>query len=152
MKGFVYLIFVLICSIGCMNKEDWESDVLDIEMAVQRAQEACGQSSTAWLSEMLQKAEEDRLFKAHNGSFIGFVSMVKHQNHTVFYTNFMSKVGGGLMFFLMDCQGNQFDASAIVEADPAFFPNEARKKGNIIYSNISLELFDQSKRQLFFSS
>ena len=48
MKGFIYFLFVLMCSIGCMNKEDWESDVLDIEMAVQRAQEACEQSSTAW--------------------------------------------------------------------------------------------------------
>ena len=82
---------------------------------------------------MLQKAEEDRLFKAHNGSFIGFVSMVKHQNHTVFYTNFMNKVGGGLMFFLMDCQGNQFDASAIVEADPAFSQMKPVKRKHHIF-------------------
>jgi len=51
-----------------------------------------------------------------------------NQGSLLFYTNFMSKVGGGLMFFLMDWQGNQFDASSIVVADPAFFPTEAQKK------------------------
>ncbi len=142
MKGFIYFLFVLVCSFGCMNKEDLNSNVLNIEMAVQRAQKACGQSSAAWLSEMLQKVEEDRLTKAHNGSFIGFVSMVKHQNHTVFYTNFMNKVGGGMMFYLMDCNGDPFDGSAAVTTDPGFFQLEAHKKENIIYSNIPLELFD----------
>lgn len=142
MKGFIYFLFVLICSIGCMNKEDWESNVLDIEMAVQRTQEACGQSSTAWIIELLHKAEEDRLSMAHNGSFIGFVSLVTYQNYTVFYTNFMNKVGGGTMYYLMDCNGDPFDGSTIVEADPAYFPNEALKKENILYSNIPLELFD----------
>lgn len=142
MKKIIHLLVVLIFCVGCISKEDWKSDVLDIDKALQRAQDACDKTSMTWLYDMLLKAEEDRLSMAHNGSYIGFISVVIHQNNTVFYTNFMSKVGGGLMFFLMDCQGNQFDASSIVEADPAFFPKEAHKKENIIYSNIPLELFD----------
>lgn len=142
MKKIIYFLITLLIGVGCISKEDWEKDVLDVDKALQRAQDSCGQASMDWFSEMLRKAEEDRLTKAHKGSYIGFVSLVKYENSSVFYTNFMSKVGGGLMFYLMDCQGNQFDASSIVAEDMAFFSKEAYKKKNIIYSNVPLEFFD----------
>lgn len=130
------------CWVGCINKEDGISETHDIEKAILKAQNACGQASMPWLYELLAKAEEDRLSMAHNGSYIGFVSLVTYQNKRVFYTNFMSMVGGGRMFHLFDCQGNQFDASSTVTADPAYFPNEAQKKENIIYSSAPLDFFD----------
>ncbi len=128
------------CGVGCISKEDGVSEIHDIESAMLKAQNACGQTSMPWLYDLLQKGEEDRLSMAHNGSYIGFVSLVTYQNKSVFYTNFMNLVGGGRMFHLMDCQGNQFDAS--VAADPAFFQKEAHKKENIIYSSAPLEFFD----------
>ncbi|GAB2767703.1 hypothetical protein GCM10027275_07680 [Rhabdobacter roseus] len=125
------LLLIVLVAIGCKNER---VDLQDTPHALARARKACGQNALPWLEDLLTKAEADRTSQAHQGQYIGTVSLIKYQGTPLFYTNF-GLGSGGIAYYLFDCQGKPF---FITGEDGAKVLGQATKKENILYSTLDL--------------
>lgn len=142
MKGFFVLVMALALVFGCQKADGNkpEMELHDIELAFQTALSgnACGGgASLSWFYDLLTKAEEDRVSMAHNGQYIGIISMIRYEGNTLFYTDF-GLGSGGVLFYLFDCEGDIVIPSMLNKDDPFYFFREGEKKHNIIYSTLPL--------------
>jgi hypothetical protein len=71
--------------LGCNNDDQlYNDDLQNIDTAIKIAETICEEVSIAWFSDLLSKAEEDRLHMTHKGNYLGFVSIIKYQNRDIF--------------------------------------------------------------------
>lgn len=137
MKNLIYLciLFVFSCSEEFTLDENklLNEDLQNIENSLQAALEVCNKKTMPWLWEMLQKAEDDRLYKKHNGQFMGYISMVQYEGNIYIYTSF--PMGSGAIFaYIFDCNGTlQQD---LLEENLSFFYTNSRNRNLMIYSTI----------------
>ena len=94
--------------------------------ALSIAGEACGDGKMEWLEEYLTKAEEDRILKAHNGHYLGWVSLTTYKEQPIFR---MVKGFSSLYFQACDCSGNPVLLSEEDYENPP-------KRGKVIYSSL----------------
>jgi len=136
MKSVFVLFISSILVFGCQKagKNEPEEELQDIERAFQAAldESSCGRASLSWLRDLLVKAEEDRLSMAYNGHYVGVISMIRYRGNTLFYTDF-ALGSGGIAYYLFDCDGENI---VITGEGAGEIPNEAKKRGNIIYSSL----------------
>jgi hypothetical protein len=132
MKMYLYTSVFLLAMCNCTSdSETINTADHDIQSAHSKAKRLCNQNSMVWLSDMLNKAEEDRLNLIHKGNYIGTVSLIRYKDQPVVYTDF-AMGSGGIAFYLFDCNGNPVSC----EGDDAIgnIPNLAKE--NIIYSSL----------------
>ncbi len=134
------LIFLSFFFSGCSGEDlvldsglPLNEDVQDIEKAHRAAKKACGGSSLPWLWDILQKAEEDRLFHSHFGNYTGWISIVPYQKRNYFYVRF-AMGSGGLYAYLFDCDG--VGQRELFGQEFLHFSQNAEKRNFMIYSTI----------------
>jgi hypothetical protein len=129
------LILYLLCMIGCTNDGDpsQNDELQNIDKALEIGMMVCKKNVLPWLSELLEKAEEDRLTKKHMGQYMGFVSVVSYKNQSYFYVTFPMG-SGGIFAYLFDCEGKQV-SSLLTEASEYFY-EAAHKRNAMIYSTV----------------
>lgn len=136
---YICLLFVFGCTDDFSLDENklLNEDLHNIENSLQVALQVCNKKTMPWLSEMLQKAEEDRIYKKHNGQFIGRISVVQYKGNIYFLTTF-SMGSGGFFFYLFDCNGIQ--QQSLLESDElvVFFYTNSLKRNLIIYSTTNI--------------
>lgn len=126
----VYLLIPIILILVCCNPE---SDIngrntRDIQAAIRKAKDTCKTDSMSWFEDFLQKAEEDRTNMAHNGQYIGMISVVQLQGESYFYTTF-GLGSGGVAYYLINCNGD------FVLESQGTLPNREVLLRNAIYTS-----------------
>jgi hypothetical protein len=135
MKHTRCTLFLILLALGCQKEKiEIDNDLHDIEKSIAIARRACGVTALPWLSDMLTKAEEDRISKTHQGQYVGIISILKYQNTALFYTNF-GLGSGGIAYYLFDCTGDRVYPTT---ADEGNIPAEASQRKNVIYSTIDI--------------
>jgi hypothetical protein len=135
MKMSLYFCIYLIAIFGCSPhaKINEQGNPHDIENALRRSQVLCRQNTMVWFSDMLRKAEEDRISNTHKGNYIGIISIIYYKSQPVIYTDF-ALGSGGVAFYLFDCNGNPVSC----QADEATkLPGVANERKNIIYASLN---------------
>lgn len=135
MKIALYITIFLLAIISCKNDKETvdPASLQDVQIALSRAQSVCNQNSMVWLSEMLRKAEEDRVGMTHKGNYIGIISLINYRGQPAIYTNF-GLGSGGVAYYLFDCNGNSICCESGSEAFK--LPDLATNKKNIIYTSL----------------
>lgn len=100
------LITAILFLVCCIPEDDISKrNIRDIQAAIIKAKDVCKTDSIVWFENFLQKAEEDKANLAHNGQYIGFISIVQLQGESYFLTNF-GLGSGGVAYYLIDCSGD----------------------------------------------
>ncbi|KAA0988729.1 hypothetical protein [Dyadobacter aurulentus] len=135
MKISLHIISLLLIIFSCKSGTETGDPACghDVQCALGRAQSVCDQNTMVWLSDMLTKAEEDRISKTHKGNYIGMISLIRYKGQPVVYTNF-ALGSGGIAFYLFDCNGNPVSCEADDEAGK--IPGLAMAKENVIYTSL----------------
>lgn len=136
MKTSLYIISFLLTMFSCNSGTEIGDPACghDVQCALRKAQSVCDQNKMVWLSDMLIKAEEDRISKTHKGNYIGIISLIKYKSQPVVYTNF-GLGSGGIAFYLFDCDGNPVSCEDAEEAGK--IPDLAKARENIIYASLN---------------
>lgn len=142
MKPFTR-IFLLSCTFfllsNCVKQSndngEEEQIGLAIDRVVNKANAACNspapQQSLGWLSDIIRKAEEDRLTLKHKGNYMGKIYLTSYQAQPVFYITMMMG-SGGIYAYMYDCKGSRI---YIAESDVTSFYQQAQQ-GTLIYSTM----------------
>jgi hypothetical protein len=98
---------------------------------------ACGVTNPAenlpWLKEMIVKAEEDRLTKAHKGNYTGSIYQITWRGQDVFWTNFAMGSGGiGVRAF--NCDGQWISKDFTPDETEEFI--KVYNNNKLIYTNL----------------
>ncbi|MBS1574999.1 MAG: hypothetical protein JST09_06805 [Bacteroidetes bacterium] len=142
MKKHFNLLFLMCASLFVSQcgkkgiKENEERQInLTASQAVNKANTGCNLSSPEqalqWLSDVIKKAEEDRMTKKYMGNYMGKIFLTSYQSRPVIYIR-MAMGSGGIYAYVYDCTGNTV---SINDSEMISFEQQAQQ-GILIYSNI----------------
>lgn len=134
----VLLLILLIFSVpGCSKKvPDVPNEQLAIKLkeAITKANTSCGFMypfiSLHWLTDIITKAEEDKVTKKYMGNYMGRIFLSSYHNQPVFCITMMMG-SGGLKAHLYDCKGR----NAIIDRNSVPDFDQMALNGILIYSN-----------------
>lgn len=132
---YLCLLFAFSCTEDFVLDQNQilNDDLQNIEKSLQAALKVCNSEAMPWLSEMLQKAEEDRLYQEHMGQYTGYISVVQYKKEIYFYTTFPMG-SGGIYAYIFDCNGTR--QQSLPEEQLTYFHKTARNRNLVIYSTI----------------
>lgn len=140
MKNY-FATFSLLCALflaaGCGEKSisDNEPEQMEftIDKVITKANGACNsaapEQSLQWLSDIIKKAEEDRLAKKYMGRYLGKIFLTSYKNQPIFYV----RMGMDSMYAqTYDCSGN----SVIIPQSDVVDVFQKAEQGTLIYSHM----------------